>query len=228
VLNKSMSDCPVINTELKEEQLTEPFFEREKGILIVISGPSCAGKGSVCKIICRKNPDLRLSISETTRQPRNSEKHGREYFYISKESFEERIKKGQYLEYATVYENYYGTPKDYVENLLESGFDVILEIDIQGAAKVRTNYKEGIYIFIVPPSMQELRRRIEERGTESKEQMEMRLNCAYEEMKNADDYSYIVINDDLNDAAQRVQSIITAEKCRTERLKNKIEDILGR
>lgn len=151
-----MSDCPVVSKELRE-QLTEPFFEREKGILIVISGPSCAGKGSVCKIICRKNPDLRLSISETTRQPRNNEKHGREYFYISKESFAERIEQGQYLEYATVYENYYGTPKDYVENLLESGFDVILEIDIQGAAKVRTNYKEGIYIFIVPPSMQELR-----------------------------------------------------------------------
>ena len=112
--------------------------------------------------------------------------------------------------------------------MLDSGYDVILEIDIQGAAKVRSNYKEGIYIFIVPPSMQELRRRIEERGTESKEQMEMRLNCAYEEMRNADDYSYIVINDKLEEAARRVQSIITAEKCRTERLKNKIEDILGR
>jgi guanylate kinase len=127
-----------------------------------------------------------------------------------------------------VYENYYGTPKDYVENLLESGYDVILEIDIQGAAKVRTGYKEGIYIFIVPPSMKELKRRIEERGTESKEQMEMRLSCASEEIKNADDYSYIVINDDLNVAANKVQSIITAEKCRTERLKNRIEEILGR
>lgn len=224
----SMSGCPIKKEELNEEGSGELFFEREKGILIVISGPSCAGKGSVCKIICQKNPDIRLSISETTREPRNNEKHARDYFYISKESFENRIEQGQYLEYATVYENYYGTPKDYVENLLDSGFDVILEIDIQGAAKVRSNYKEGIYIFIVPPSMPELRRRIKERGTESMEQMEMRLNCAYDEMKNADDYSYIVINDDLEDAAQRVQSIITAEKCRTERLKNKIEDILGR
>ncbi|MGV8904993.1 MAG: guanylate kinase [Acetobacterium sp.] len=206
----------------------ELFFEREKGILIVISGPSCAGKGSVCKIICAKNPDLRLSVSETTREPRNNEKHGIDYSYISKECFERRIKEDLYLEYATVYKNYYGTPKDYVENLLNSGFDVILEIDIQGAAKVRSNYKKGIYIFIVPPSMQELKRRIEERGTESKEQMEMRLNCAYDEMKNADDYSYIVINDVLDDAANRVQCIITAEKCRTERLKNKIEEILGR
>ncbi|MGD9474234.1 MAG: guanylate kinase [Eubacteriaceae bacterium] len=208
--------------------MKEPFFKREKGILIVISGPSCAGKGSVCRIISRNNPDLRLSISETTRQPRNGEKHGRDYFFLTKTEFEERIKKGQYLEYASVYENYYGTPKDYVENLLESGYDVILEIDIQGAAKVRTGYKEGIYIFIVPPSMKELKRRIEERGTESKEQMEMRLSCASEEIKNADDYSYIVINDDLNVAANKVQSIITAEKCRTERLKNRIEEILGR
>lgn len=226
---KSMSECSHQRKKTGEDNTAgELFFEREKGILIVISGPSCAGKGSVCKIITQRNPDIRLSISETTREPRNNEKHGRDYFYISKESFEKRIKEGQYLEYATVYENYYGTPKDCVENLLDAGFDVILEIDIQGAAKVRNNYKEGIYIFIVPPSMQELRRRIEERGTESKEQMEMRLNCAYDEMKNADDYSYIVINDDLEDAATRVQSIITAEKCRTERLKNKIEDILGR
>jgi guanylate kinase len=223
-----MSICPINTRELNEDEMKEPFFKREKGILIVISGPSCAGKGSVCRIISRNNPDLRLSISETTRQPRNSEKHGRDYFYISKAEFEDRIKKGQYLEYASVYENYYGTPKDYVENLLESGYDVILEIDIQGAAKVRTGYKEGIYIFIVPPSMKELKRRIEERGTESKEQMEIRLSCASEEIKNADDYSYIVINDDLNVAANKVQSIITAEKCRTERLKNRIEEILGR
>ncbi|WKY49232.1 guanylate kinase [Eubacteriaceae bacterium ES3] len=208
--------------------MKEPFFQREKGILIVISGPSCAGKGSVCKIICRNNPDLRLSVSETTRQPRNGEIPGKDYFYISKQEFEDRIEKGQYLEYASVYENYYGTPKDYVENLLDSGYDVILEIDIQGAAKVRTGYKEGIYIFIVPPSMKELKRRIEERGTESKEQMEMRLSCASEEIKNADDYSYIVINDDLDVAANKVQSVITAEKCRTERLKNRIEEILGR
>ena len=137
----------------------------------------------------------------------------------------QRIEQGKYLEYATVYDHYYGTPKDYVENLLEEGYDVILEIDIQGAAKVRENYKEGIYIFIAPPSMKELRRRIEMRGTESPEQMEMRLSCAYDEMTNADDYSYIVIN---HVAARQVESIITAEKCRTERLKNKVNDILGR
>lgn len=223
-----MNNCPVGNRELNEESPSELFFERETGILIVISGPSCAGKGSVCKIICDNNPDLKLSISETTRKPRNHEENSVDYFYITQEQFEKRIEEGKYLEYASVYEHYYGTPKDHVENLLNEGFDVILEIDIQGAAKVRSSYKEGIYVFIVPPSMPELRRRIEERGTESKTQMEIRLNCAYEEINNADDYSYIVINDDLDVAANKVQSIITAEKCRTERLKNKIKDILGR
>lgn len=206
----------------------EKFFEREKGILIVISGPSCAGKGTVCRIVRENRPEIRLSISETTRSPRNYEVPGKDYFFVTKEAFKQRIEQGKYLEYATVYDNYYGTPKDYVENLLEEGYDVILEIDIQGAAKVRENYKEGIYIFIAPPSMKELRRRIEMRGTESAEQMEMRLGCAYDEMTNADDYSYIVINQDKNVAAYQVESIITAEKCRTERLKNKVNDILGR
>ena len=206
----------------------EKFFEREKGILIVISGPSCAGKGTVCKIVRENRPEIRLSISETTRSPRNYEVAGRDYFFVTKEEFMQRIEQGKYLEYATVYDHYYGTPKDYVENLLEEGYDVILEIDIQGAAKVRENYKEGIYIFIAPPSMKELRRRIEMRGTESPEQMEMRLSCAYDEMTNADDYSYIVINQDKDVAARQVESIITAEKCRTERLKNKVKDILGR
>lgn len=206
----------------------EKFFEREKGILIVISGPSCAGKGTVCKIVRENRPEIRLSISETTRSPRNYEVAGRDYFFVTKEEFMQRIEQGKYLEYATVYDHYYGTPKDYVENLLEEGYDVILEIDIQGAAKVRENYKEGIYIFIAPPSMKELRRRIEMRGTESPEQMEMRLSCAYDEMTNADDYSYIVINQDKDVAARQVESIITAEKCRTERLKNKVNDILGR
>lgn len=206
----------------------EKFFEKARGILIVISGPSCAGKGTVCRLVREERQEIRLSISETTRDPRVNEVAGQDYFFITKEAFKQRILDGEYLEYATVYNNYYGTPKDYVEKLLNEGYDVILEIDIQGAAKVRENYKEGIYIFIAPPSMKELRRRIEMRGTESPEQMEMRLNCAYDEMTNASDYSYIVINQDKDVAAMQVGSIITAEKCRTERLKNKVNDILGR
>lgn len=203
------------------------FFKKERGILIVISGPSSAGKGTVCKIVLDNNPDIALSISETTRAPRGQEKDGVEYHFINKPDFEKRIAAKAYLEYATVYENYYGTPKDRVEELLAAGCDVILEIDIQGAAQVRKNDKEGIYIFIAPPSMEELRRRIEARGTESREQMEMRLACAHEEMKNTDDYSYIVINEDRMKAAAQVEAIIIAEKCRSERLKNRVNEILG-
>lgn len=204
------------------------FFEKERGILIVISGPSCAGKGTVCRIVRAHNPSIKLSISETTREPRQGEKDGVDYFFVSKENFEGGIAAHKYLEYAKVYKNYYGTPKDYVEKLLNSGYDVILEIDIQGAANVRKNNKEGIYIFVAPPSMQELRRRIVARGTESEEQMELRLGCAAEEMTNAGDYSYIVINEDKDVAARQVEAIIKAEKCRTERLKNKVNEILGR
>ncbi|MGL4282909.1 guanylate kinase [Eubacterium aggregans] len=204
------------------------FFEKERGILIVISGPSCAGKGTACRIVRDDQPDIRMSISETTREPRNYENDGVDYFFVDKASFEQGIQEGKYLEYAQVYGNYYGTPKEFVENLLNSGYDVILEIDIQGAAKVRQNNKEGIYIFIAPPSMKELRRRIEMRGTESEEQRAIRLQCAHDEMSNADDYSYIVINHDKDVAAKQVEAIITAEKCRTERLKNKVVEILGR
>ncbi|MEG0379983.1 MAG: guanylate kinase, partial [Eubacterium sp.] len=133
----------------KEDQ----FFERDRGILIVMSGPSGAGKGTVCRIVSKNRPEIRLSVSETTRGPRNNEVAGKDYFYVTEEAFEAGIKENRYLEYATVYENYYGTPKEYVEKLLNQGYDVILEIDIQGAAKVRKNCKEGVYIFIAPPSM---------------------------------------------------------------------------
>lgn len=206
----------------------ERFFEKERGILIVISGPSSAGKGTVCRIVRAENPDIALSVSETTRGPRPGEVDGVDYFFTTKEKFAKRIAQGKYLEHATVYENFYGTPKDRVEELMDAGHDVILEIDIQGAAQVRRNYKEGIYIFIAPPSMEELRRRLECRGTESPEQMALRLACAHEEMSNTDDYSYIVINEDKDVAAGQVQAIITAEKCRSERLKNKVHEILGR
>jgi len=212
----------------KKTDIEKNFFEKERGSLIVISGPSCAGKGTVCRLVTEGDNDLKVSVSETTRKPRYYEKDGREYHFVSKDEFKKRIKEDAYLEYACVYEHYYGTRKEYVENLLNKGYDVILEIDIQGAAKVRKNYKKGIFIFIAPPTMEELKKRIIMRGTESEKQMETRLKCAYDEMTNADDYSYIVINDDMHVAASQVRSIITAEKCRTERLKNKVKEILVR
>jgi len=204
------------------------FFKKEKGCLIVISGPSCAGKGTVTQIVHQYCPDIKFSVSETTRKPRPMEREGIDYFYQSVENFEKRIEENMYLEYAKVHGNYYGTPRDYVENMLDQGYDVILEIDIQGAAQIRKTYKKAVYIFIAPPSMEELKRRIRYRGTETEEEMERRLSCAYEEMTNADDYSYIVINEDKDIAAQQVRAIIIAEKCRTERLINHVLEILKR
>lgn len=201
---------------------------KERGLLIVVSGPSGTGKGTLCKMIREKHPEIRFSISETTRSPREGEIDGVDYFFVTKEEFTKRIEEGQYLEHATVYENYYGTPKEYVEKLRDQGYDVILEIDIQGADKVRENCGEGVYIFIAPPSLEELRRRIELRGTESPEQLAIRMNSARDEMLRATDYDYMVVNEIRETAAAEMEAIISAEHIKTERSGKRLDCILGR
>ncbi len=195
----------------------------KKGLLLVISGPSGAGKGTVCKALVKKH-DLWVSVSATTRSPRAGEVEGESYYFITREEFRSRIEKGDFLEYAEVYGNLYGTPKPNVMEKLEEGKDVILEIDIQGALKVKETYPEGVFIFLLPPSMEELKKRIINRGSETKESLMTRFKSAYKEVNYVSKYNYAVINDTVDEAVEKIESILTAERCRVDRMKESILD----
>lgn len=195
-----------------------------RGLLIVISGPSGAGKGTICKRFMEKNKDVTLSVSATTRSPRLGEMEGINYFFMSKQEFKEKIEGNDFLEYAEVYDNYYGTPRSNVEELLEDGKDVILEIDIQGALKVKENTREGVFVFILPPSMEELKQRIINRGSETQESLMKRFKSAYKEINFISKYNYAVVNDEVETAVEKLEAIISAEKCRVDRIKDSILD----
>lgn len=193
----------------------------ERGLLLVISGPSGAGKGTICKALLDKN-EFWLSVSATTRTPRQGEAHGKNYFFISREEFLTRIENDDFLEFAEVYGNYYGTPKSSVIEMLDSGKDVILEIDIQGALKVKEAFPEGVFIFILPPSMEELKKRIIKRGSETPESLMTRFKSAYKEINYVSKYSYAVVNDEVEDAVKKIEGIVVAERCRVDRMKDTI------
>lgn len=197
----------------------------EKGLLIIISGPSGAGKGTIVKELRRALPTLHISISATTRLPRSGEVDGVDYYFLERAVFNKMIKEGQLLEWAEVYGNFYGTPRHYVQEALERGNDVILEIDIQGALQVKEKLPEAVLIFIAPPSKTELKQRLVGRKSDSREQIEKRLKSMTGEMKLASSYDYFVVNDSINRAVDKVQAIISAEKCRTCRLQPVIDQL---
>lgn len=183
---------------------------KRKGILIIISGFSGAGKGTLVKKLVQKYDGYALSISATTREPRPGEQDGREYFFMSKEQFERKIAENGLIEYACYCDNYYGTPREYVERQLEEGKDVILEIEIQGAHKVKEQYPDALTLFVMTPDAEELRYRLESRGTESAEVIEKRMQRAAEEALGIKEYEYIVVNDKLETCVDEIHQIIMA------------------
>lgn len=192
---------------------------RERGSLIVISGPTCAGKDTICRELLKVNKNLWKSISYTSRPIRGNEVNGVDYFFVTKEEFEEKIRNDEMLEYAQVhYNDYYGTPKGHIKEKLDAGYDVILEMDIQGALQVKEKVSEAIFIFILAPSMEEIKNRLIKRGYENNEQMIERFKTAYREINELTKYNYVVVNDILEDAVNKVNSIITSEKCRVDRI----------
>jgi len=191
----------------------------QRGLLIVLSGPSGVGKGTVRKAIFEEDGiDFQYSISATTRQPRIGEVNGEDYFFVSREDFEEKISNGDMLEYAQYVNNYYGTPKSFIDKTLASGRDVFLEIDVQGALQVKSKMPEGVYIFLTPPDLTNLRERLVGRGTDSQDVIEKRVTAARDELKQMINYDYAVENDQVVFAVERVKSIITAERLRVARV----------
>ncbi len=191
-----------------------------RGVLLVLSGPSGTGKGTVCQVVRDSMGDaVCYSISATTRKPRVGEVHGREYFFFEKEEFEALRDQDGFLEWAQVYDNYYGTPRAFVEEVLASGRDCILEIDTQGALQVRKATDEAVLVFIAPPSLEELRSRLTGRGTEAPEEVEKRLSCAEHELSFSNQYDYIIVNDEVALAAEKMKAILLAERCRVNRAK---------
>ncbi len=192
---------------------------RTQGDLIIISGTTCAGKGTVIKKLLEKNDNLTLSISYTSRPKRENEIEGVDYYFVTKEEFEEKIKNGDFLEYARVqYGAYYGTPKKEVIDLLNSGKDCILEIDVQGVKQIKKLYPETILIFIMAPSMNEVKKRIKARGMENNEQIIERFKVAYNEINEINNYNYVVVNDNVDAAVKKVEAILISEKLRVDRI----------
>ena len=193
--------------------------QKKTGQLIIVSAPSGSGKDTVVKKLMEKSTaPIWVSVSATSREPRNGEVEGKDYYFLSKDDFKEKIDEGFFLEYAEYAGNYYGTPKKYIKEKLYQGIDVILIIEIQGAKKVKEMLPESLLIFIMPPSLKTLVKRLKRRGTDSNEKIIERFHTAYKEINEVTKYNYVVVNDILDDAVDKVDAIIKAEKCRVDRI----------
>lgn len=189
-----------------------------KGILFVISGPSGVGKGTVREALLEGRDDIQVSISASTRPPRAGEIEGVDYFFIDRDTFLKKVEDDQFLEWASVYSNLYGTPREFVVDNLSNGRDVLLEIDIQGALQVKRKMPEGVFIFISPPSIEALAQRLCGRGKDSQQSIEERLAACEQEMQQMGQYDYVVVNDQVDKALKKVEAIIIAERCRIHNL----------
>ncbi|HOQ36179.1 MAG TPA: guanylate kinase [Acetivibrio sp.] len=194
-----------------------------EGLLVVVSGPSGAGKGTVLKRLKDSDDSIRFSISATTRTIRQGEKEGLNYFFKTRDEFKSMIEAGQLLEWVEYCGNYYGTPKEYIETTVKEGYDCLLEIEVEGAANVKKAYPDCVLIFILPPSFEELKRRIEKRATEEPEIVAKRLERAREEMAYIENYDYVIVNDKIEDAVENLRSILKAEKLKLNRNRKMIE-----
>lgn len=191
---------------------------KKQGLLIVLSGPSGSGKNTVCDEVKKNNSNIWESISMTSRKPRKGEEDGKAYYFVSTEEFEKNIEDDKMLEWAKFAGNYYGTPKESVQKHLDKGEDVILVIEIQGALQIKKKLPQALFIFLLPPSMRELKRRLTDRHTESEEKILERFETAYKEINEISKYNYVIINDKVEEAAQKLDAIIKAERCRVDRI----------
>lgn len=199
-----------------------------KGFLMVLSGPSGSGKGTVSAALMKKNKEIVFSTSVTTRTPRPGEVNGENYFFVSVDEFENMVQNDGLLEYAFVHTNYYGTPKEFVFNEIDKGEIVLLEIDVQGALQIKKRYKEAVFIFLLPPSMSELKQRLINRDTETEEEINTRFSNAYKELDFVGEYDFFVVNNTVDQAVQDIEHIIAAEKLRTKRFKSIKAEVLER
>lgn len=199
---------------------------KKQGLLIVLSGPSGSGKNTVCDEVKKNNKNIWESISMTSRKPRKGEIDGKSYYFVTEEEFKKNIEDDNMLEYAKFAGNYYGTPKKNIQKHLDKGDDVILVIEIQGALQIKQKVAHALFVFLLPPSMKELKRRLIDRNTESSSKVMERFERAYKEINELSKYNYVIVNDNVKDAAKKLESIILAERCRVDRIEEVFLDTL--